>query len=195
MNKPDPIEINRLAQVFFEASHIPMNMSDKELVVNGLTAVFDRLAEQSKPRFTNTMQNDVAVFHEKFGHPVGERIDNVPESRRAVRIELIREEFMDELIPAMEAGDLVETVDAAVDILYVTFGLLVEMGVDAQPLWDEVQRSNMSKLGADGNAIIAGPNDPDGIFEGRIKKGPHYFRPNLESVLVNMALTEYEARA
>jgi predicted HAD superfamily Cof-like phosphohydrolase len=137
--------------------------------------------------FTSRMQRQVAIFHEAMGQPVGERIRLLPEDRIPVRVELIREEFEDELIPALHAGDLVETVDACIDILYVTFGLLVEMGVDATPLFDEVQRSNMSKFGADGKPIIAGPNDPDGIFEGRVKKGPNYFRPNLAEVLRHMA--------
>ena len=78
-----------------------------------------------------------------------------------------------------------ETADACIDLIYVTLGLLVEMGVDAEPLFDEVQRSNMSKFGADGKPIIAGPNDPDGIFEGRVKKGPNYFKPNLRALLAH----------
>lgn len=134
----------------------------------------------------NKMQQQVQAFHEAMGQPFGGTPRALPEDRKAVRIELIREEFLDELIPALERDDFVETVDAAIDILYVTFGLLVEMGVDAEPLFDEVQASNMSKLGADGRPIIAGPNDPDGIFEGRVKKGPNYFRPNLIGILTDM---------
>lgn len=131
----------------------------------------------------NKMQKQVLDFHRGMGQPIGHRARALPEERKAVRIELIREEFIDELIPALEADDMIETADAAIDILYVTFGLLVEMGIDAEKLFDEVQRSNMSKFGADGKPIIAGPNDPDGIFEGRVKKGPNYFRPNLRALL------------
>lgn len=130
-----------------------------------------------------SMQDMVKHFHEGMGQPVGVAPHPLPLDRIGVRVELIREEFEDELIPALHAQDLVETVDACIDILYVTFGLLVEIGVKAQPLFAEVQRSNMSKFGADGKAIIAGPNDPDGIFEGRVKKGPNYFRPNLRAIL------------
>jgi hypothetical protein len=118
-----------------------------------------------------------------MGQPVGHRAKPLPEYRIPVRVELIREEFIDELVPALYSGDMVETADACIDILYVTLGLLVEMGIDAQVLFDEVQASNMSKLGADGKAIIAGPNDPDGIFEGRVKKGPNYFRPRLRDLI------------
>lgn len=133
----------------------------------------------------NPMQAGVVAFHSGMRQPVGMAPHPLPQSRVPVRVELIREEFQDELIPALEAGDMVETVDACIDILYVTFGLLVEMGVNAAPLFDEVQRSNMSKFGADGQPIIAGPNDPDGIFEGRVKKGPNYFRPNLRDILLS----------
>lgn len=131
------------------------------------------------------MQAGVVAFHRANGQPVGNRARALPQERIPVRVELIREEFEDELLPALAAGDMVETADACIDILYVTLGLLTEMGIDAQPLFDEVQRSNMSKLGADGKPIIAGPNDPDGIFEGRVKKGPNYFRPNLKALLAH----------
>jgi predicted HAD superfamily Cof-like phosphohydrolase len=134
----------------------------------------------------NMMQRQVQLFHEGMGQPVGTSPRALPQERVAVRVELIREEFIDELIPALQSGDLVESIDAAVDILYVVFGLLVEMGVDADPFFDEVQDSNMSKFGADGKAIIAGPNDPDGIFEGRVKKGPNYRRPDLARVLATL---------
>lgn len=131
------------------------------------------------------MQAGVVAFHRANGQPVGNKARALPAERIPVRVELIREEFEDELLPALAAGDMIETADACIDILYVTLGLLTEMGIDAQPLFDEVQRSNMSKLGADGKPIIAGPNDPDGIFEGRVKKGPNYFRPNLSALLLH----------
>lgn len=129
------------------------------------------------------MQAQVAAFHSAMDQPVGLAARPLPQDRIPVRVELIREEFIDELIPALERGDMVETADACVDLLYVTLGLLTEMGIDVAPLFDEVQRSNMSKLAADGTPIIAGPNDPDGTFEGRVKKGPHYSAPDLVSIL------------
>jgi predicted HAD superfamily Cof-like phosphohydrolase len=133
------------------------------------------------------MQAQVEDFHLAMGQPVAQRARPLPEDRKAVRIELIREEFIDELLPALADDDLVETADAAIDILYVTFGLLVEMGLNAEVLFDEVQRSNMSKLGADGKPIIAGADDPDGTFEGRVKKGPNYSKPDLLSLIVSGA--------
>lgn len=131
----------------------------------------------------NRMQQQNADFNRAFGRPVRTTPQPLPLDEIGVSVELIREEFEDELIPALHAGDLLESVDACIDILYVTYGLLNRLGVDAEPCYDEVQRSNMSKLGADGQPIIAGPNDPDGIFEGRVKKGPNYFKPNLTIVL------------
>ncbi|QKN87744.1 MazG-like nucleotide pyrophosphohydrolase [Microbacterium phage Ixel] len=149
-------------------------------------AIGEKLLDDLRPFLGKPdMQEMVKTFHEGMGQPVGLAPHPLPQHRVAVRVELIREEFEDELIPALQRGDLTETVDACIDILYVVFGLLVEMGVKAQPLFEEVQRSNMSKFGADGKAIIAGPNDPDGIFEGRVKKGPNYFKPELQRILLS----------
>jgi len=133
----------------------------------------------------NKMQQQVAEFQRVMGLEVAHRARALPQELVPVSIELIREEFEDELIPALERGDLVESADAVVDLLYVTFVLACRMGIDAEVLFDEVQRSNMSKLGADGQPIIAGPNDPDGIFEGRVKKGPNYFKPNIGALLAS----------
>lgn len=144
----------------------------------------------SRERESSLMQRQVRAFHRAMKQPVGLWPRPLPAERVPVRIELIREEFEDELIPALEHGDMVETVDACVDILYVTLGLLVEMGVNVSAAFNEVQDSNMSKLGADGMPIIAQENDPDGVFPGRVKKGPDYFRPDLRMVLSNGGLSD-----
>jgi predicted HAD superfamily Cof-like phosphohydrolase len=143
-------------------------------------------------------QEGVVDFHTGMGLPVGHTPQQLPADRVPVRWELVREEVQELLVALGWAGtdpitghpifdpakfDLVEVVDAGLDIVYVVYGLFVEMGVNATPLFEEVQASNMSKFGADGKAIIAGPNDPDGIFPGRVKKGPNYFKPNLKAVL------------
>ena len=131
----------------------------------------------------NPMQSKVRQFQAAMGQPVKLWPEALPADRVPVRIELIREEFEDELMPALETGDLVETVDACIDLMYGVLGLMVEIGVNAEPLFNEVHASNMSKLGADGKPIIAGPNDPDGIFEGWVKKGPNYFRPDISAMI------------
>ncbi|QOP65239.1 MazG-like nucleotide pyrophosphohydrolase [Microbacterium phage Zayuliv] len=147
-------------------------------------------------------QRQNAAFHKAFGIATASSPRAIPAEDVPVVIELIREEFIDELIPALGFKvtfthdgkfDTIERVaepnvqeiyDAFIDILYVTYGGMNRAGMQAEPGYDEVQASNMSKLGLDGKPIIAGPNDPDGIFEGRVKKGPNYFKPNLRRVLI-----------
>lgn len=142
-----------------------------------------------------------AEFHSVMGIETPATPRAIPAEDVPVVIELIREEFIDELIPALgfkvtftNEGhiDTIERVaepnvqeiyDAFIDILYVTYGGMNRAGMQAAPGYDEVQASNMSKLGEDGKPIIAGENDPDGIFPGRVKKGPNYFKPNLARVL------------
>jgi len=146
-------------------------------------------------------QRQNRAFHDAMGIATAASPQAIEPADVPVVVELIREEFIDELIPALgfsavfqpngkflhlnqvSEPDVVEIYDAAIDILYVVYGLLNRAGMDAEPGYDEVQGSNMSKLGADGKAIIAGPNDPDGIFPGRVKKGPNYYKPNLADVL------------
>lgn len=146
-------------------------------------------------------QRQNAAFHQAFGIATPSSPRAIPAEDVPVVIELIREEFIDELIPALgfkvtftNEGhfDTIERVaepnvqeiyDAFIDILYVTYGGMNRAGMQAEPGYDEVQASNMSKLGEDGKPIIAGENDPDGIFPGRVKKGPHYFKPDLGRVL------------
>lgn len=128
------------------------------------------------------MQAGVKKFHETYGAVVGETPRPLPEKRQDLRIKLIKEEF-EELIEAIYNDDMVETYDACLDILYVTLGLLVEMGLDAEPGFDEVQRSNMSKLGADGLPIISRGMELDGFPEGKVLKGPNYFKPNLAKII------------
>ncbi|AUX83508.1 nucleotide pyrophosphohydrolase [Microbacterium Phage Clancy] len=153
------------------------------------------------PDWGHKAQRQNRDFHTAFGIKTPASPRAIPESDIPVVVELIREEFIDELIPALgfeaiftEDGkflhlnpvgefNAVEVYDALIDILYVTYGALNRAGMDAEPGYDEVQGSNMSKLGEDGKPIIAGPNDPDGVFPGRVKKGPNYYKPNLARVL------------
>lgn len=134
-----------------------------------------------------SMQHDVMMFHMTYGQPFALSPQPLPADRVHLRLRLIDEET-DELEEALLKGDAVEAYDAALDILYVTFGLLVEMGMDAQAGFDEVQRSNMSKLGADGLPIISRGMELDGFAEGKVLKGPNYFKPDLRRVLTEMGL-------
>ena len=92
----------------------------------------------------------------------------------SLRLDLIKEEF-DELKDAIDKKDLVEIADALTDILYVTYGAGHSFGINLDECFDEVQRSNMSKLGEDGKPIY---ND-----SGKVMKGPNYFAPNLKKVI------------
>lgn len=101
-----------------------------------------------------------------------------------LHIQLIRDEFEKELVPALENGDLVEIYDGAIDVIYFLLGMLSNAGMDLEPGFWEVHESNMSKMDPEtGKAIKAVANDPSGEPEGKVLKGPAYFRPNLEAIL------------
>jgi len=87
-----------------------------------------------------------------------------------LRLDLIREE-LSELKEAIEKKDIKEIADALTDILYVTYGAGHAFGINLDKCFEEVQNSNMSKLGSDGKPIY---NE-----HGKVMKGPDYFKPNL----------------
>lgn len=118
----------------------------------------------------------VQHFMRTFGQEVREtpNIGSDDAKLKALRYELIREE-LEELRVAMENDDIVEVADALTDILYVTYGAGAAFGIDLNATFAEVQRSNMSKLGEDGNPIYR--------EDGKIMKGPGYFKPDLKEVL------------
>ena len=96
------------------------------------------------------------------------------EKINSLRLSLIQEE-LDELTKAINENDILEVADALTDILYVTYGAGHAFGVDLDKCFDEVQRSNMSKLGEDGKPIY---NE-----SGKVMKGPNYFKPDLSKFL------------
>ena len=91
-----------------------------------------------------------------------------------LRIDLIKEE-LEELTEAMQDENLLEVADALTDILYVTYGAGHAFGIDLDKCFEEVQNSNMSKLGEDGKPIY---NEA-----GKVMKGPNYFKPDLSKYL------------
>ena len=93
-----------------------------------------------------------------------------------LRYDLIKEE-VDELREALDNRDLVGVADALTDILYVTYGAGHSFGIDLDKCFEEVQKSNMSKLDKNGKPIYN--------KDGKVIKGPKYFKPNLESILNN----------
>ena len=121
-----------------------------------------------------TNADKVKLFMEKFGQEVKTKPEIPNADVVDLRIELISEE-LNELWDACEAKDIVEIADALTDILYVTYGAAHAFGIDIDKCFDEVQRSNMSKLGADGNPIYR--------EDGKIMKGPNFSEPNLKKVI------------
>ena len=112
----------------------------------------------------------VGLFMKTFGQEVKSKPALSTKKINDLRIELIGEE-LEEFKEAIKNNDLKEAVDALTDILYVTYGAGHAFGVNLDKCFDEVQRSNMSKLGMDGKPIY---ND-----KGKVMKGPNYFKPDL----------------
>ena len=112
----------------------------------------------------------VGIFMKTFGQEVKEKPSFSSDKINKLRLDLIREE-LNELTEAMKNKDLLEVADALTDILYVTYGAGHAFGIDLDKCFDEVQNSNMSKLGRDGKPIY---NE-----FGKVMKGPSYFKPNL----------------
>ena len=112
----------------------------------------------------------VKIFMQTFGQEVKSNPSFSTEKINDLRYNLIKEE-LDELKQAMEDKDLLEVADALTDILYVTYGAGIAFGIDLDKCFEEVQNSNMSKLGEDGKPIY---NEA-----GKVMKGPNYFKPDL----------------
>lgn len=96
--------------------------------------------------------NKVGIFMKTFGQEVKTKPSFSTDKINKLRIDLIKEE-LDELKEAMDNNDLLEVADALTDILYVTYGAGHAFGIDLDKCFDEVQNSNMSKLGENGEPI------------------------------------------
>jgi len=120
--------------------------------------------------------NDVKKFMETFGQEVKKKAEFPSDKIVKLRYDLIKEE-LDEFEEAIKGKNLKEVADSLTDILYVTYGAGHAFGIDLDKCFDEVQRSNMSKLGKDGKPIY---NE-----NGKVMKGSNYFEPKLEKFLKN----------
>lgn len=119
----------------------------------------------------------VHEFHEAFGLGINEEpIANIGEDRNLLRFNLMKEEN-EEYLEAANNNDLVEVADALGDMLYILAGTIIEHGMQYKitEVFDEIQRSNMSKLGEDGKPIYR--------EDGKVLKGPNYFKPNIKEIL------------
>ncbi|QYJ68129.1 nucleoside triphosphate pyrophosphohydrolase family protein [Flavobacterium litorale] len=119
----------------------------------------------------------VKTFHNAFGLgvsnvPKGSLSDNV----NTLRYNLMKEEN-EEYLEAVENDDITEIADALGDMLYILCGTILEHGLQhkIEAVFDEIQRSNMSKLGADGKPIYR--------EDGKVMKGPNYFKPDFATIL------------
>jgi Uncharacterized protein conserved in bacteria len=121
-----------------------------------------------------TTHEQVLEFHTTFGAPVGLTPALISPERAELRYELIKEELK-ELRDAIDADDLVEIADALGDLDYVVHGAAIEYGLPHALIVTEIHASNMSKLGEDGLPILR--------EDGKILKGPGYYRPNIAPIL------------
>jgi len=112
----------------------------------------------------------VKTFMETFGQEVKSKPSFSSEKINNLRYNLIKEE-LEELKQAIDNKDLLEVADALTDLLYVTYGAGHSFGINLDDCFNEVQNSNMSKLGIDGKPIY---NEA-----GKVMKGPNYFKPDL----------------
>ena len=112
----------------------------------------------------------VKLFMNTYVQEVKDKAEFSDEKTNKLRIDLIKEE-LEELTQAIDDKNLLEVADALTDILYVTYGAGHAFGIDLDKCFDEVQNSNMSKLGEDGKPIY---NE-----SGKVMKGPNYFKPDL----------------
>ena len=134
----------------------------------------------------NFLMEDVAQFKEAHGHELPDKLE-VPEFKRMELLSnLVKEEFrevMESIYPLWDHPkddgrmevDPVNLAKELADLVYVTVGMAIECGIPLDKVWDEVHKSNMSKIGPDGKFVIR--------EDGKILKGPNYKAPDIEGVL------------
>ncbi len=119
----------------------------------------------------------VKLFHETYGLGVSEEMKaDLGALKNELRFNLMKEEN-EEYLEAVQNNDIVEIADALGDMLYILCGTILEHGLQhkIEEVFDEIQRSNMSKLGEDGKPIYR--------EDGKVMKGPNYFKPNFSDIL------------
>lgn len=139
----------------------------------------------SKDHSLNEKIKAVYDFHDTFG--IGNNdtpIHNIGENEYLLRHRLMREEN-EEYLEAAKNGDLVEIADALGDMMYILYGTICKHGLQDRiaDIFDEIHRSNMSKLGADGKPIYR--------EDGKVMKGENYFRPNIAKYLQEQTEEEH----
>jgi predicted HAD superfamily Cof-like phosphohydrolase len=123
--------------------------------------------------------DSVTAFHQAFTLTLNHApVADLGESVHMLRYNLMKEEN-EEYLEAAKNGDAVEIADAVGDMLYILCGTIISHGLQhkIEAVFDEIQRSNMSKLGADGKPIYR--------EDGKVLKGPDYFKPDFSSILAD----------
>lgn len=121
--------------------------------------------------------SSVELFHQSFGLGISHSPQaDLGEAKNLLRFNLMDEENK-EYLEAAANNDLIEVADALGDMLYILCGTILEHGMQykIEEVFEEIQRSNMSKLGADGKPIYR--------EDGKVLKGPNYFKPDINAVL------------
>ena len=119
----------------------------------------------------------VSEFHETFKLGIEKQpVSKLENGKARLRYELMKEEN-DEYIEAVENDDIVEVADALGDMLYILCGTIIEHGMTGliEEVFDEIHRSNMSKLGEDGNPVYR--------EDGKVIKGPNFFKPDIAKII------------
>lgn len=119
----------------------------------------------------------VKEFHSAFGLGINENpVANLGKDKNLLRFNLMKEEN-EEYLEAANNNDLPEVADALGDMLYILCGTIIEHGMQhkIEEVFDEIQSSNMSKLGKDGRPVLR--------EDGKVLKGPDYFKPDISKIL------------
>mgnify|MGYP000675122847 CR=1 FL=1 len=119
----------------------------------------------------------VKIFHEVYKLDYKESpVTNIGLDKIELRFNLMDEENK-EYLEAAKNNDLIEVADALGDMLYILCGTIIEHGMQdkIEEVFDEIQKSNLSKLGEDGKPIYRA--------DGKVMKGPNYFKPNISKIL------------
>lgn len=129
------------------------------------------------PKDIHELISHVETFHDAFGIGNNQKPTvKLEEKDFQLRFDLMKEEN-EEYLEAAKNGDLVEVADALGDMMYILFGTIMKHGMQHKivEVFEEIQKSNMSKLGADGTPVYR--------EDGKVLKGPHYFKPDIRSIL------------
>lgn len=121
--------------------------------------------------------NSVIKFHTTFGLNINTKpTANLGDDTNILRFNLMKEEN-EEYLQAVQNDDIIEIADALGDMLYILCGTILEHGLQnkIEAVFQEIQRSNMSKLNTDGKPVYR--------EDGKVLKGPHYFKPNFDEIL------------